>query len=210
MADQRITELDALTTAESTDILPIVDDPSGSPVTKKITTGNIVSSLKATGAEINTGTEDAKIVTPKAIADSKVFYNVRCKVRLTSNQNITANNEAILAFATKDFDTGGDFDNANYKFTAPVTGYYMIVANVLFNVTADGDRLIARIQKNGNIDYQTQAYSVASSTREETVVVSHLYQLDASDYITISCVNVSNNDSILATGTNLSIHLLST
>jgi len=30
----------------------------------------LVSELKATGAEINTGTEDAKIVTPKAIADS--------------------------------------------------------------------------------------------------------------------------------------------
>jgi len=30
----------------------------------------LVTSLKATGAEINTGTEDAKIVTPKAIADS--------------------------------------------------------------------------------------------------------------------------------------------
>ena len=74
MADQKITALDALTTAESTDILPIVDDPSGAPVTKKITVGNIVSSLKASGAEIDTGTDDAKIVTPKAIADSKVVF----------------------------------------------------------------------------------------------------------------------------------------
>ncbi len=32
-----------------------------------------VTTLKATGAEIDTGTEDAKIVTPKAIADSKVL-----------------------------------------------------------------------------------------------------------------------------------------
>jgi hypothetical protein len=32
-----------------------------------------VTTLKATGAEINTGTEDGKIVTPKAIADSKVL-----------------------------------------------------------------------------------------------------------------------------------------
>ena len=34
----------------------------------------LVASLKATGAEINTGTEDAKIVTPKAIADSKLSF----------------------------------------------------------------------------------------------------------------------------------------
>lgn len=32
--------------------------------------GALVTTLKATGAEIDTGTEDAKIVTPKAIADS--------------------------------------------------------------------------------------------------------------------------------------------
>jgi hypothetical protein len=34
-----------------------------------------VTTLKATGAEINTGTEDAKIVTPKAIADSNVLVS---------------------------------------------------------------------------------------------------------------------------------------
>lgn len=34
--------------------------------------GALVTTLKATGAEINTGTEDAKIVTPKAIADSTI------------------------------------------------------------------------------------------------------------------------------------------
>ncbi|RLI82666.1 MAG: hypothetical protein DRP01_09730 [Archaeoglobales archaeon] len=32
----------------------------------------LVTTLKATGAEIDTGTEDAKIVTPKAIADSSI------------------------------------------------------------------------------------------------------------------------------------------
>jgi hypothetical protein len=35
-------------------------------------TSSLVTTLKATGAEINTGTEDAKIVTPKAIADSTI------------------------------------------------------------------------------------------------------------------------------------------
>lgn len=35
----------------------------------------LFTNLKATGAEINTGTEDAKIVTPKAIEDSKVLMS---------------------------------------------------------------------------------------------------------------------------------------
>jgi len=33
-----------------------------------------VTTLKATGAEVNTGTEDAKIVTPKAVADSNISF----------------------------------------------------------------------------------------------------------------------------------------
>ena len=37
MADQKITELDELTTPVSTDLLPIVEDPGGTPKTEKIT-----------------------------------------------------------------------------------------------------------------------------------------------------------------------------
>jgi len=40
MADQKITELTELTTPEANDMMIIVDDPSGTPVTKKITVGN--------------------------------------------------------------------------------------------------------------------------------------------------------------------------
>lgn len=40
MADSKITALTALTDASSDDLLPIVDDPAGTPVTKKITVAN--------------------------------------------------------------------------------------------------------------------------------------------------------------------------
>ncbi|OGI17727.1 MAG: hypothetical protein A2Z52_00890 [Candidatus Moranbacteria bacterium RBG_19FT_COMBO_42_6] len=41
MPDKKITELDELVTPQSTDILPIVDDPAGTPVTKKVQVGNL-------------------------------------------------------------------------------------------------------------------------------------------------------------------------
>jgi hypothetical protein len=41
MANKKITELDALTDADVQDVLAIVDDPSGTPVTKKITVGDL-------------------------------------------------------------------------------------------------------------------------------------------------------------------------
>jgi len=41
MADKKITQLTALTTPANNDLLLIVDDPSGSPISKKITLGDI-------------------------------------------------------------------------------------------------------------------------------------------------------------------------
>lgn len=49
----------------------------------------LVTTLKATGAEINTGTEDAKIVTPKAIADSTI-----AKVKATATENAAGTDDA--------------------------------------------------------------------------------------------------------------------
>lgn len=50
MADQKITALTAKTSALNTDILPIVEDPAGTPITKKITKEdlNIPTSVKIT------------------------------------------------------------------------------------------------------------------------------------------------------------------
>ena len=44
MADAKITELEELTVAENDDVLAIVDDPGGSPVTKKIKVSNLIPS----------------------------------------------------------------------------------------------------------------------------------------------------------------------
>lgn len=45
MSDQKITALTALTAPATEDLLAIVDDPSGSPITKKVTLANLITSL---------------------------------------------------------------------------------------------------------------------------------------------------------------------
>ena len=82
MADQKWTELAEETSPADADILATVEDPSGSAVNKKITWANIKAVLKtyfdtlyslvvkATGAELDTGTDDAKFATAEAIKDS--------------------------------------------------------------------------------------------------------------------------------------------
>lgn len=50
MSDKTITQLSELTTVETTDILPIVDDPTGTPITKKATAKNVVKGGASSGA----------------------------------------------------------------------------------------------------------------------------------------------------------------
>jgi hypothetical protein len=47
MSDKKISQLTALTTPANDDLLPIVDDPAGSPITKKITWANIKAAIKS-------------------------------------------------------------------------------------------------------------------------------------------------------------------
>lgn len=60
---QTITELTELTSVASSDVVAIVDDPSGTPITKKITVDNLTA-LTARLSESNTFTNDNAIILP--------------------------------------------------------------------------------------------------------------------------------------------------
>lgn len=64
MADAKITALTALVTAATEDLLAIVDDPSGTPVTKKITLANLITSLLVSNVVVQTKTAGSDTYTP--------------------------------------------------------------------------------------------------------------------------------------------------
>lgn len=85
MADERITELTALTAPALTDLLAIVDDPSGSPVAKKITVENLFSGLVPDAAGLKPASDSATAIQLQE-ADGTVVLNVD-----TSNKRIGIN-----------------------------------------------------------------------------------------------------------------------
>jgi len=97
-----------------------------------------VTTLKATGAEINTGTEDGKIVTPKAIADSDIpsgLTPARETWAYASATTITIPAGGLLKYAVGD----------KIKLTQTTVKYFYVVtvADELLTVTGGSDYTVA-------------------------------------------------------------------
>ena len=102
-----------------------------------------VTTLKASGVEINTGTEDGKIVTPKAIEDSKVLMSDKTwdawieagAMTYASATTITVASGAAAKFAVGD----------KIKLTQTTAKYFYVVsiADTVLTVTGGSDYTVA-------------------------------------------------------------------
>lgn len=61
MADKKITELPALTTAASSDVLYIIDDATGTPVSKQISLLNLLGAVPANTTFAGTATFNSNV-----------------------------------------------------------------------------------------------------------------------------------------------------
>jgi hypothetical protein len=55
MADKKITQLDAVTSVTSDDLFLIVDDPAGTPTSKKVTAANLAAGVALIGLNAGEG-----------------------------------------------------------------------------------------------------------------------------------------------------------
>lgn len=105
MASEKLTELDALSTASTDDIFYLVDDPAGTPISKKITLSNLQGSITSVGSKsvaslvTLTGTQT---LTNKTISDATITYRAA-----------TASTDGAVELATvAETDTGTDATRA--------------------------------------------------------------------------------------------------
>lgn len=123
----------------------------------------------------------------KWIGLSEMTYPARAY--LSAVQGITSSTLTIVAWDAESYDPAGVFTvGANAKYTAPITGYYLVTLGLhyLSGNWAIGDSAEGRIYKNG-VHYSTPAVFLPNVNASLGIAIrgSDIVQLNASQYIDI-------------------------
>lgn len=145
----------------------------------------------------------------QTITDSAAI-NCMMRAHKTSDQTITTTTTTIL-FDSLDDNIGGNYNAATGIFTAPVSGYYLIMSNVGFVATI-GDGIGLYLYQNSNSMVTDTYDNVLGSMDISHLQVSAILDLVSGD---TTCVKIkgSNGDSAIlhssSESTTFHIHLLS-
>ena len=105
-----------------------------------------------------------------------------------SDVNVDSSATTVV-YGTERFDLNADY--ASNTFTAPVTGKYLISASIVHQDIAD--QYIAFILKSSNRSWTTH-HEVGTSTPFNTISVSCLIDMDASDTVYVTVDSESDSD----------------
>ena len=119
-----------------------------------------------------------------------------CSVYLSTSQSISAGTETKVQLDTVIFDIQGEYDTTNYRFTATEDGIYVVTGQVALDVIAAGDKIRAYIKVNGAT--RNKIALTASDASLHSLIVAHIFQLSAGDYVELYAANMDSNDTILA------------
>lgn len=141
-----------------------VDKTTAQTLTNKTLTSPVISSISNTGtltlptsSDTLVGRATTDTLTNKTITDTSnsvsyaTFTNPYKFFAYQSSAQTIITADTLVKYDTVTFDTGGNYDNTagNYKFTAPVTGYYEFKARLSVNWTSSLTRAYLTLYKNG-------------------------------------------------------------
>jgi len=143
------------------------------------------------------------------ISSESLNATIACKAYRNAAFNVTGGGGAEkLILDTESYDTGSDWDTTNGRFTAPVTGYYQVNANLALLNAGDAGFSELSIYVNG-APY-SHARSISASAGGDPVVnCSDLVYITAGQYIEMY-VDTLNTSAITtgATATYMSIYFV--
>jgi hypothetical protein len=161
MAGTKVTALTAITTLEDADVFPVVDDPAGTPVTKKITALNIKnyvqSLLGSTGVSsstiVNTSTSLAGVaVTASATPNTKGSYTELIASTAFAAETIVVNvvstiaSNGVATGTLLDLAVGGSGSEVDFISNLPIGFRGANQQYVVPIAVPAGSRISARIQ----------------------------------------------------------------
>jgi hypothetical protein len=142
-------------------------------------TGGQIGNAALANNSVNTSQIASGIQLPDRMKNPYKFSVYR-----NSSYTLTASALTKMPFDTKEFDTGSNFDNVtNFRFTAPVAGFYWFSTRVDFSTTAT--RGIATFYVNGAETTGKRGTDIAVSASELAGVASAILSLSANDYVEV-------------------------
>lgn len=166
----------------NTPITTIVNEINGNLDNANIKSGAAIATSKlADDAGITTAKIAANAVTPEKWANPYKF-----SAYLSSNTAIASATQKI-ALGSELFDTNSNFDSTtNYRYTAPVDGFYQIDAQAGIGTSGMGanESAVLALYKNGSLLLRSeQVNGSGDAFRLPRPRLSGLIQLSASDYL---------------------------
>lgn len=215
MADQKLTELTELTSVSADDILYIVDDPSGSPLSRKISAQNLINGW--IGADAMTyGSADDPTYTMTCSGDQTTKYYVGQRIKLTqatggtkyfiiTKVEYSAPNTVITMYGGTDYNLENEaISSPYYSLMKAPAGFPLSPLKWTVEVTDNATRTQATPGQNTWYNLNSNAISVPIGCWR----IYYRAMIQASDstsagwyvYSTLSTANNSESDTDFTNG----------
>jgi hypothetical protein len=122
MADKKVSALAAITNLSQDDLLLVVDDPAGTPTSRKVTVGNLFGNVAVTTTHKNLTTFTGNTVytgTTATFSSNTTF---------SGNMRLTTTTPASNVASAEGYGVGSMWYDANYIYVATASGTIKRVA----------------------------------------------------------------------------------
>ena len=106
----------------------------------------------------------------------------------TAAQTLAANTQTKLTINAEEYDTASCYDNANYRFTPNVAGYYIVTGG--FEIATTQATLTLAIYKNGALEKRVDYKSGNSNAAQGSAIIS---LNGTTDYIELYALSTATN-----------------